>query len=163
MVHTQYIDWINQTPNLNLKVLTNDVIIQLFAFEHKANNNLTSLDGELLSEKYGKEVFNVAKVITVGKDVTAVSVGDIVSLSDDLLEPITDLSRGTNNEGVPKAGLIALGKLMPFMYLKDKLTTPKNDLLFLIPTSLVKILHTDPTSLLPQTDNTIPDDLQIFQ
>jgi hypothetical protein len=120
-------------------------MIQFFSFE-KTNSNLITLDGNPVSKSYGKEVYNVAKVVLLGTGVkdSPVQVGDIVSVPDEMLEAIPDGSRGFKDvQGVaePKAGYIPLGKIMPFIYLKDKLGKPTNDLLFIIPISWIKVIH----------------------
>ena len=129
----------------SIELLGSDVLLQMFYVEHEAQNSLVSLEGELLSAKYGKEVFNVFKVIKVGNDVKIqIQEGDIVSIPDEMLDPIPDGSRGFTNEGQPKAGYMSLGKILPFVFLEEKLTEPqKTSLLFLLPSSWVKIKYND--------------------
>jgi len=129
----------------SIELLGNDVLLQMFFVEHESSNNLVSIEGELLSAKYGKEVFNVFKVIKIGNDVKSnLKEGDIVSIPDEMLDPVPDGSRGFTNEGAPKAGYLSLGKLLPFMFLEEKIVEPtKNSLLFLIPSSWIKIKYND--------------------
>ena len=88
----------------NIVVLGNTVLVEMYSYDHKSENKLVDLNNNLLSEKYGKEVFNVAKVLNVGTEYSgSIKEGDIVSLVDELLEPIADGSKGFTNEGEPKA------------------------------------------------------------
>lgn len=135
-------NWVNKERNLDITIVGNEVLIELFSIETKSSP-LTDLDGALLSEKYGREVFNLAKIVEIGTDCKApLTTGMIVSLPDEMLEPIPDGSQGFNQvTGEPKAGYLALGKLIPFSYLKDKIGTPKNELLFIVPSSWIKVIH----------------------
>lgn len=144
-IKDQFLVFLEDTPQLDIELLGNEVMIKLFAYE-KVKFDLMSIDGELLSDKYGKEVFNIGKVLKVGtsakdKDLKE---GDIVSLLDSVFDPIPNGSRGFTNEGEPKAGYIALGNLLPNIYLVDKIKEPKNDLIFILPYSNVKVKHLNP-------------------
>ena len=132
----------------NIVVLGNTVLVEMYSYDHKSENKLVDLNNNLLSEKYGKEVFNVAKVLNVGTEYSgSIKEGDIVSLVDELLEPIADGSKGFTNEGEPKAGYMPLGKLVHYTYLHNKLVATKQPLMFILPVSWIAIIHTNPQQL----------------
>lgn len=146
--------WKNQDLNLDIQVLGNETMIQLFSFE-KSNSNLMGLDGNPISQTHGKEVYNLANVVLLGHSVkdNPVQVGDLVSLPDEMLEAIPDGSKGfEQTTGQPKAGYIPLGKLLPFIYLKEKLGQPTNDLLFIVPISWIKVIHNN-VQIQPEEQN----------
>jgi len=148
--------WKNKDLNLDIQVLGNETMIQLFSFE-KSNSNLMGLDGNPISQTHGKEVYNLAKVVLLGHSVkdNPVQVGDLVSLPDEMLEAIPDGNRGFIQSG-PNAGTpnawIPLGKLLPFIYLKEKLGQPTNDLLFIVPISWIKVIHNN-VQIQPEEQN----------
>lgn len=146
--------WKNKDLNLDIQVLGNETMIQLFSFE-KSNSNLMGLDGNPISQTHGKEVYNLAKVVLLGHSVkdNPVQVGDLISLPDEMLEAIPDGSRGFDQQtGQPKAGYIPLGKLLPFIYLKEKLGQSVNDLLFIVPISWIKVIHNN-VQIQPEEQN----------
>lgn len=110
-------------------------IIQL-GYKDKPNTGLLSLAGDDLS-KQGRIIYNLAKVIAVAVDEKDFKVNDIISLYDDMLEAIPNMSAGTDTTGNPKAGFIPLGKLLPYYFTLDKFEEKQNELTFLIPTSLI--------------------------
>lgn len=128
----------------NIELLGNEVLLHTFTVETDGGS-LVDLEGKSLSQKYGREVFNIFKVLVVGLECkTHLNIGDLVSLPDEMLEPIPDGSKGFTNEGHPKAGYLPLGKMIPYLFIKDKLAdSHKNTLLFIIPSSWVKIKYKD--------------------
>jgi hypothetical protein len=154
-LQTNYQNWIETTNTDfdNVEILGNNIAIQVFFFEHEANNNLTDLEGNLLSKKYGKEIFNVAKVLKTGTDYSGpLKPNDIVSLLDESLDPIADPSQGFQPDGTPNAGYVPLGRLLPFTYLKNKLTQPKQDLYFIISPAWISVRHLNPMALSTQQE-----------
>jgi len=138
----------------DITILGNNVGVQVFFYEHTGNSNLTDLEGKLLSERYGKEIFNVAKILGVGHDYKGpLQPGDIVSLLDESLDPIPDPSGGFKPDGTPNAGYLPLGRLLPFTYLKEKLARPKQDLIFILSPAWISVRHdnglTFPTEVNP--------------
>lgn len=140
--------WVNDTSLtqelVNMELLGNELLLHTFTIEHE-EGQLVDLEGKSLSQKYGREVFNLFKVVSIGKESKLdVQINDIVSLPDELLEPIPDGSKGFTTEGQPKAGYLPLGKMIPYLFIKDKLAdSHKNMLLFIIPSSWIKIKYKD--------------------
>ncbi len=98
-----------------------------------------------LDKQYGKQIFNIAKVLAVSAEYNDIlPLGSLVHLQDEWLESEADFSKGMNpTTGEPKY-FRPLGKLMPYYYVLDKLSdTMQDELLFLIPGSIVAaISHT---------------------
>lgn len=138
------IEWSTTTTDNfdNIEVLGNEVIIELFTYDHSTKSVIQDLEGNLLSDKYGKEIFNIGKILKVGTECKApLEEGDIISLPDEMLDPIPDGSKGFTPNGEPKAGYMPIGKLIPYMYLHNKTGKTENKFYFLIPTSWIKIKH----------------------
>lgn len=143
----------------NITLLGNTILIEMYSYDHKVKNDLIDLNNNLLSEKYGKEVFNLAKVLKTGVDYNGpVKRGDIVSLIDEMLEPIPDGSKGWAPDGEPKAGYMPLGKMIHYTYLYNKLIATKQPLMFIIPTSWITVINNKPeeqcTAIHPEVERT---------
>lgn len=129
----------------NVEILGNTLLIEMYSFDHKSDNKLVDLNNNLLSEKYGKEVFNLAKVLAIGTDYNGpIKKGDVISLVDELLEPIADGSKGWTPEGEPKAGYMPLGKMVHYTYLHNKLAATRQPLMFILPVSWVAVIQRKP-------------------
>ena len=152
-LHDKFQSWAtSQKDELEgVDVLGNNIAIQFFCYEHNDNTGLTDLEGNLLAEKYGKEIFNVCKVLTLGEDYKGpLKVGDLVSLLDESLDPIADPSQGFKPDGSPNAGYVPLGRLVPFTYIVNKLSQPKQDLIFIISPAWISVRHKNLNNLLTQ-------------
>ena len=152
-LHDKFQSWATSQKNEleNIEILGNNIAVQFFSYEHRDTTGLTDLEGNLLATKYGKEIFNVCKVLTLGEDYRgSLKVGDLVSLLDESLDPIADPSQGFKPDGTPNAGYVPLGRLIPFTYITNKLSQPKQDLIFIISPAWITVRHNSLDNLLTQ-------------
>ncbi len=109
------------------------VLIELFKIVPDSVVPLINVDGENLNS-IRTEVFNLAKILKTSEKIKGINIGDIVSLKENLMAAVPNPEKGYTTEGIPKAGFVPFGALLPFFFHKQKFGTEKqNELLFLIP------------------------------